>query len=108
MYPLFRNNFRPLQEGDYNDSEKQGRAFRFFSKHKSFLLRAKTEEMKDEWFLAIEKAARECRRQKGISTEPTEEDMSPLWQLVGKDSKQCSICNTNFTFFIRKHHCRNW
>ncbi len=47
-----------LRESDYKDNEKRDRAFRVLSKQKSFLARAKTIEMKEEWFRAIESAAK--------------------------------------------------
>mmetsp|Transcript_16972 Transcript_16972/g.38191 ORF Transcript_16972/g.38191 Transcript_16972/m.38191 type:complete len:85 (-) Transcript_16972:522-776(-) len=30
--------------------------------------------------------------------------MAPIWQA---DQSMCQICSKQFTFFIRKHHCRN-
>jgi hypothetical protein len=48
---------RPLKDGDYDNEEKKDRAFRFLSKYKSFLLRAKTVELKEEWLQTIQAAA---------------------------------------------------
>lgn len=48
----------PLQPGDYDDAAKAGRSFRFQSKHKSFLLRAKTEEEAALWLDALQRLSR--------------------------------------------------
>ena len=51
-------NSRPLRDTDYNDKGKRDRAFRLLSKQKSFILRAKTVEMKNEWYQALEIASK--------------------------------------------------
>lgn len=48
----------PLKDRDYDDLEKKNRAFRLLSHHKSFLVRAKTVELKEQWMTAIAQAAR--------------------------------------------------
>lgn len=48
----------PLQPGDYDDAAKAGRTFRFQSKHKSFLLRAKTEEEAALWLDTLQRLSR--------------------------------------------------
>lgn len=43
-------NHRPLESHEYPDREKHDRAFKLLSKQKSFYLRAKTVELRKEWF----------------------------------------------------------
>jgi hypothetical protein len=95
-----------LQAGDYDDTQKAGRAFRFRSKHKSFLLRAKTEEEADGWLRTFQRLSSEARAAKGIYKDPTNADLAPLWA-SNATANTCSLCRTQFTLFLRRHHCRN-
>lgn len=57
----------PLQPGDYDDAAKAGRTFRFQSKHKSFLLRAKTEEEAALWLDTLQRLSRYVRRAAAVA-----------------------------------------
>lgn len=122
----------PLQPGDYDDAVKAGRTFRFQSKHKSFLLRAKTEEEAALWLDTLQRLSRyalrdrrcrcassvtfrcpllccvcrEARRTAGLR-EPTDNDVAPLWA-TNATANACTLCRAGFTLFVRRHHCRNW
>ncbi|KAJ1384082.1 hypothetical protein B484DRAFT_460129 [Ochromonadaceae sp. CCMP2298] len=96
--------FRPLEAGDEpGRPEKYCRTFKVLSKEKSFFLRASSVERKDAWVKAISEAAREQQLKQGALRVLAE--MAPIWQA---DQSMCQICSKQFTFFIRKHHCRNW
>lgn len=95
-----------LQPGDYDDPVKAARAFRFQSKHKSFLLRAKTEEEAELWRHTMQRLSSEARRKTGAK-DPSDKDVAPLWA-SNTTANACTQCRTNFSLFVRRHHCRNW
>jgi hypothetical protein len=41
----------------------------------------------------------------GVPTSLDESEMAPIWN---PNEIQCSQCFKPFSFFVRKHHCRNW
>mgnify|MGYP001810677040 CR=1 FL=1 len=65
--PLDTVVFMPVEEEDYPDCVKRERAFRLMSKVKSFVIRAKTVELKDEWLEVFTNAVETYRAEKKVS-----------------------------------------
>ncbi|RYY84127.1 hypothetical protein EON63_09800 [archaeon] len=64
--PLDTVSIMPVEEEDYADCVKRERAFRFMSKVKSFVLRAKTVELMEEWVEGMGMAATAFRSEKKV------------------------------------------
>eukprot|EP01038_Epipyxis_sp_PR26KG_P011853 gene11853-15859_t len=92
----------PLTESEYNGDNFEFQ-FKILSRQKSFIVRAKTKEEKGEWFTDIYFAAKLAQTSANM-TALTVEDTAPIWSVIVSD---CQICYQPFTFFNRKHHCRN-
>jgi hypothetical protein len=55
---FYHVSHRELRDHDYTENpEKRERAFRLLSKSKSFIVRAKTDESKNEWFQLLHETA---------------------------------------------------
>lgn len=88
------------------------------SKEKSFHLTASTAADRNDWFCDLERATRSvliylqyeivirtCHTSENITL--SEESMSPVWN-PDYTTLSCELCSAEFTFFFRRHHCRNW
>eukprot|EP01031_Cornospumella_fuschlensis_P025805 gene25805-31164_t len=102
--PLDTVVFMPVEEEDYPDCVKRERAFRLMSKVKSFVIRAKTVELKDEWLEVFTNAVETYRAEKKIP-KPDVASLAPIWKLA--EVNACEICEKRFGLLVRKHHCRN-
>ncbi|KAL7718195.1 hypothetical protein QTN25_004494 [Entamoeba marina] len=80
---------------------KLNHAFVIRSDVKSFTVCCDTAEEKNEWVNAINKHAIIQRRNLGDSSAITR----PVW-VPDSEVKNCSLCNSSFTFVNRRHHCR--
>lgn len=92
------------EEADYANCVKRERTFRFMSKMKSFLLKAKTVEDQEQWVEAISTAAAARRIELSIP-QPSADELSPVW--TAPEINQCQLCGKKFGIFHKKHHCRN-
>ena len=83
------------------------RCFRFFSKHKSFLLQTKTIALQEEWFTAIAQASTAARTRQQPLLAPEVLNELELFPIFQHAQTTCHCCAKEFSLFIRKHHCRN-
>ncbi|CAE7625763.1 FGD6, partial [Symbiodinium microadriaticum] len=93
------------KKGNLSSNEARDCTFLLMSKQKSYQVKAESVEERTLWFNDIAQAAREARVSTG-SPELTPEDMSPVW-IPDSHVTACEICCKEFSFFFRRHHCRN-
>eukprot|EP01039_Chlorochromonas_danica_P007393 gene7393-8178_t len=83
-----------------NDPERQI-AFIIESPAKSFKIKTRNEEEKQEWVNIISDAINKQRSSQSDNTL-----VAPLWK-PDANSNQCEVCSESFTLLFRRHHCRN-
>lgn len=74
-----------------------------YSPKKSFVIDFDTNQERDEWLQAIQTAARNAKENCDEKIELKR--MAPIWY-SDNETKSCMICQTLFSVFNRRHHCR--
>lgn len=87
------------------DGHKSPLSFCLQSPKKSFIIICLTPEQKNMWCNAIDSAILELSKL-GSSNDKAQQLLAPVWQ-GDEETKLCFNCKSEFTFFKRKHHCRN-
>ncbi|KAJ6252646.1 faciogenital dysplasia protein [Anaeramoeba flamelloides] len=103
-------NLKNIKIEDLRKSKKLKFAFMIRSPQGSFTLSFKTQESKDKCLnnmnLAIDKIKRNTQTLSPIRKTTEQKPQKPLW-VPDKVSIKCASCNERFTWYRRKHHCRN-
>ncbi|KAH0785147.1 pleckstrin domain-containing family F member 2 [Histomonas meleagridis] len=74
-----------------------------YTPKKSFVIDFETQKDRDEWLEAIKTAAANARA--NSESPPSDLRMAPIW-IPDNEAPNCMICHTQFTMFLRRHHCR--
>ena len=79
--------------------------FELSNDKKSFLVFAENEQEKKEWMDEITKAVEKILNNMRTRNQMIETHIRPLFVPDDRVTK-CMICETEFSFFTRRHHCR--
>jgi len=94
---------------DLPDSDQIHTAFVVGSAKKSFIVIAETQQLKEGWMSDIQDQIKQhiARREsfRGSSNTLGKHAEAPIW-MPDQTSPQCVLCKDEFTFFVRRHHCR--
>ena len=85
-----------LKSAEINDNLPEPNAFCVLAAPKSFTVIANDVAEKNDWVSTIKKNNEGCT---------TGGQKAAVW-LADKNAKRCPLCNKNFTFIRRRHHCR--
>lgn len=95
----------PLDVALVQPSDEDPTILVFYSRVKSFPIQAKSMAERDEWVRDIDQTIRQYQSQCGVAGS-RESSCAPLW-VPNAEATECSVCRAEFTFLVRKHHCRN-
>ena len=102
------------------NNDDASKAFQFQSPAKSFVCVCATEEEKNEWVEALQRAidtlnhnvvnvgagsGHVIRSNVQMTEEMRAAAAAPVWT-TDKESKHCALCSSAFTMLKRRHHCR--
>jgi hypothetical protein len=78
-------------------------SWRIVNNVKSFIVYAKDPEEMESWYKDLQKCVAVLKAEAKAGTDNV--GVRPIWA-PDKDSKACTLCNTDFTVIRRRHHCR--
>tara|TARA_R110002050_G_scaffold3853_1_gene19806 strand:+ start:220 stop:1215 length:996 start_codon:yes stop_codon:yes gene_type:complete len=95
-----------VKDVEDSDTMKYKNAFVIRSSQKSFVVYAETPEDKQKWITRVEKTIEKVNS--NTATKQIEEASdyeAPVW-IPDDASPKCLLCQKDFTFINRRHHCR--
>jgi hypothetical protein len=102
LYQL--NRWMALTEMNVQASVQEATGLDILTAEKSFTVFAKDAAERDMWLEQISEAVNQAKEAAGMSTDPACLQVAPIL-VQTSDSKDCALCHTGFTLFMRKHHC---
>eukprot|EP01091_Cochliopodium_minus_P011122 TRINITY_DN3094_c0_g1_i2.p1 TRINITY_DN3094_c0_g1~~TRINITY_DN3094_c0_g1_i2.p1 ORF type:complete len:1443 (+),score=516.66 TRINITY_DN3094_c0_g1_i2:125-4330(+) len=84
-------------------------AYKISTDKKTFVVITENATLKKEWMETFETTLQNFKDKKktfGLKTDKEDEFVAPEW-ITDEESDSCMSCPTKFTFFVRRHHCRN-
>ncbi|KAJ3306219.1 hypothetical protein HDV03_000139 [Kappamyces sp. JEL0829] len=95
------------------DSDDVKNIFQIVNREKSFAVYTETPEEKELWVQAIKDAKSDwkeatgtLKKEKQPAQLPLVQFQAPIW-MPDEECKSCLVCHKDFSFFLRKHHCRS-
>jgi len=102
LYQL--NRWMALTEMNVQASVQEATGLDILTAEKSFTVFTKDVAERDMWLERISEAVNQAKEAAGMSTDPASLQVAPIL-VQTSDSKDCALCHTAFTIFMRKHHC---
>ncbi len=102
LYQL--NRWMELTEMHVQASAQEATGLDVLTAEKSFTVFAKDPAERDMWLDRISKAIFEAKEAAGVSTDPSSLQTAPIL-VQTSDAKDCALCHTSFSLFMRKQHC---
>lgn len=84
-------------------------ALKISTDKKTFVVIAESSTAKKEWMESLEQTIENYKNRRktfGHQTDKGDEFVAPEW-ITDEESDNCMSCTIKFTFFNRRHHCRN-
>ncbi|PRP81219.1 hypothetical protein PROFUN_02053 [Planoprotostelium fungivorum] len=98
-----------IRTEDIANRDPTGTAFQIVTASKSFVVYALSKQEKIEWLHDINQAIDDyVKKRATFGDRPLHEGdriEAPVWQQDNEVSR-CTLCNTEFSFLKRRHHCR--
>ena len=74
-----------------------------YTPKKSFVIDFESQKERDAWLEALKTAVANAKA--NCESPPAQLRMAPIW-IPDNEAQSCMICRTQFTMFLRRHHCR--